>query len=309
MGSYLLDTQGMRSINGRELAVAAGTHPLLMSPVSFWEIISHLDEIIRKKPAPQASFEQWKAVLLKCRIPTLLEDPFASLASRAGVPSLVNPTRFEDRQGIPLILDQLDQSATLDDFAVRQIALPGSGPRPIRDVAARTRACLCQVEDDYRRSIEQTAAKIIGEIGLEKARNLSGTDFYCMALRAVAAGVYQDAVQGGQPDRDLFDRLAVAGYICGGYMVARILRSFVNNGYRDGQVAVDPNDTEDFMVTMHMSYDQPLALVTGDAGTREAVRRALDELGRHAAALGVTTIQARVIDVPVFRAETLGGGA
>lgn len=305
MRRYLLDTQAVRSVNRQELEGAATGHSMVMSPVSFWEIISHLDEIIRKKPEPQASFEQWKAILLKCRIPMLLEDPFVSQASRAGVPSLVNPTRFEDRQGIPLILDELEQSPTLDNFACRQIIIPGTAPRAIRDIAARTRDCLAQVEGNYRQSIQATAAKIIGETGLEMARALSGSDFYHMALRAVAVGVYQDALQNEEHDRDLFGRLTVAAYICGGYMVARTLRSFVNNGYQVGQVIVDKNDTEDFMVSMHMSYNEDVTLVTGDEGTREAVQRTIDELRHHATALDVTpTIHARIIDVPAFRAET-----
>src|SRR5262249_3358022 len=159
---------------------------------------------------------------------TMLEDPFASLVMRAGVPWLVKLTHFEDREGIPLILDQLEQSADLDDFAGRQVKLPGSGPRPIRDIAARTRACLSKDEDDYRKSIQRIATHIVDELGLERARDLSGAGFYEMALRAVALGVYQDAVQCGQPDRELFDRLTVTSYICGGYMVARIIRSLVN---------------------------------------------------------------------------------
>jgi hypothetical protein len=233
-----------------------------------------------------------------------LEDPFVSLASRAGVPSLVNSTRFEDRQGVPLILDHLQQSATLDDFVRREISMPGSRPRPIRDIAARTRGCLDQIENAYRQSIELTAANIIDEIGLHQARNLSATDFFHMALRAVAVGVYQDAVQ-GKPDRELFDRLTVSAYIAGGYMVGRILRSFVNNGYTAGQFAVDPNDAEDFMVTMHLSYDEPQTLVTGDQGTQEVVQQSLDALRRHTTGLGIEArIEARILDVPTFQAET-----
>lgn len=53
-----------------------------------------------------------------------------------------------------------------------------------------------------------------------------------------------------------------------------------------------------------------LRLVAGDEGTRESVQQALEELGSNADAIGVRpTIQARVVDVPAFRAETQGGGA
>ncbi len=302
--NYILDTSALRAIGRSELEAVARVHTLLLSPVSFWEVLCHLDETNTRRPREQQAFEYGRSLLLKCRIPTLLEDPFAAIASRSGVPTLVNPTRFEDRQGIPLILEQLHRATSLSDFAQRQVVLPGTSQRPIGDIVQLTRECLAEIERAYQRDIERTATRIIEGFGADRAADLQGTQFYHLALRACALSLYQEAVGAGEPDRDLFHRLSVASYVCGGYLVARTLLGLQHNGFRARQISVDGNDAEDFMITMHVSWNERSTFVTNDRGTLDAVGRVLRELGRHMTSLNITPdISATVIDVEGFRRE------
>ena len=92
MTAYLLDTNAIRSLGGLTLqAVRGAGHELLLSPITLWELISHLGD---------EQFALARANARRGNLCQILHDPLAEIMADVGCGAAANPSRFQDRDAV-----------------------------------------------------------------------------------------------------------------------------------------------------------------------------------------------------------------
>ena len=70
--TYILDTSAIRALSREKLQALAKLQSVGVSPVTFYELMCHLDETDEKK-----DFGRQRGQVLKCGLVPMLPDPFA----------------------------------------------------------------------------------------------------------------------------------------------------------------------------------------------------------------------------------------
>jgi hypothetical protein len=265
MGTFLFDTNGVRGV-GRpvlETARAAG-HTLLLSPVSFWELVCHLND-----PAPSKTTAARKNAL-KAELFDVLDDPLAEIAADLRCPEGANPSRFVDRQMVPALVAALNASASYQDFC-RQPA-PGAGASAsIDDLAANMAALLQREEQQFVTAMQQRCARFAQEYGRSVAMHLAGEAF-CREAVGLAHGLRSDFRACGQAVS--FAEIANRTLLGAGYAVARACE-YIKNVPAGTPLVIDGNDFEDYFICLHLGASGGRTIVTDDRGTRRAIERVI----------------------------------
>lgn len=285
MTEYVLDTSAIQGISRERLERAAQTATLKMCPLSFWELASHLDEVVGED-APESSFRKRRGQVLKCRVLGLLDDPFAEHAVAVGAEALVNPSRFEDRLVIPQVLDALDACETLADFSARTVEYPSGERAGLKDLGVNARRVLAQDEEAYRDHVRRIAETLSTQLGIDRVRTLSDDDFVKLTFAASKEleKRYQDD---GVATEQLSALVASSVYLHAGYKLARATKALISAGGNLNGLAIDSNDFEDGAIVLHIGLVSNRTLVTSDLGAIKALERATGALRRSSEASGL----------------------
>ncbi len=289
MASYLLDTNALQGIGFRDLRAARDAgHELLASPISFWELVCHLSPI---------GFGRSKANVLKLSVCQVLDDPLAELAADLGCPQAANPSRFEDRRAILLLLPELQQASTYQDFCRRSVLVDGTS-RSVGDIASSAETHLSTEEEIFVERVRNTRETIRRLYTRGNRLELTGIGF-CRESTDLAHGLVQGFSTAGCQVRvaAVADRTLLGA----GYAVARALHYA---RLRD-EATIDGNDLEDMFLCLHLGVTSGRVMVTNGSGTRDAVRLVLDEFRQYASQVGHDFLtNVRIISHDDFRSET-----
>ena len=281
--TFLFDTNAVCGV-GRpvlESARAAG-HTLLLSPVSFWELVCHLNDADPLK-AGAARRNALKADLFNG-----LDDPLAEIAADVGYSEAANPSRFVDRHVVPTLVAVLKTSASYQAFC-RQPTAGADADATIGDLAADMEALLQRKEQQFVNAMRQRCVRFVQEYGRSVAMHLAGEEF-CREAVGLAHGFREHFQSCGRavPFADIANRTILGA----GYAVARACE-YIQNVPAGAPFAIDGNDFEDYFICLHLGALSGRTIVTDDRGTIRAIRcvvSTLQEFGRQCGAPFTTNV-------------------
>ncbi len=291
MTAYLLDTNALCSLGDATLEAARGAgHELLVSPVSLWELISHLED----EPFALPSANARRAGL--CQI---LDDPLAEIMADLGCGAAANPTRFRDRNAVLALLRELETATSYSALCGRAIIVDEE-VRSLAGVASNAVSVFEEEQGRYVEAMREQCTAYVDRYGRRGTINL-GSEQFCQESLQLARGLREDAQAAGCSLT--FTRIADRTALGFGYFVARACAYVGNVG--DGQpLVIDPNDLEDYFVCLHLGISSGRVFVTDDRGTRRAVDRTLEAFRSCASEMRRPFLtEARVITTAEFRAE------
>jgi hypothetical protein len=259
----LIDSSAFDRLGFGLLEKLAPRTVLLVSPLSLYEIFCHLEEPRRRGEALEKKGIVRESRLCKCRLLKLLDDPFAEQGEFAPVGQWIE-----------------------------EISSGTAGP----EVAEEARRALEEARREHARRSLDFAKELVARLGREHALSLSGLEFVRLAADGVDGAAEQFAERfGGEPA--LEGELFSAAYPFAGYRLARS-QAQLEHMKSKGDAAFDPLDMEDAHLCLHLNLLEPRALVTANAGAREALNRALLQLGKASQLVGAKVVARTVAIAP-----------
>lgn len=294
MPSYLFDTSAGRSVGGARLQEARGKgFDLLLSPITFWELVCHLGD---------EPFGRPRGNVRKVGLFSVLHDPLAEIAEDVGCPQAANQTRFDDREGVRAILAALDRAETYAELATLRVTVSGE-ERLIGDIANRTQTVFDEERGVFVDALRGKCASLVELYGRPDATTLSGERFAREATD-LARGLREDMVTAGCDVQ--FATIAQRTLLGNGYCIARA-SWYIASGNEIPEIVIDGNDLEDYYIALHLGVGSGRVLVTNDEGTRRAIERTLAAFREFFAASGTTfPTQAEVISSDQFLTRLAG---
>ena len=269
----LFDTSCVQGIAGWRFAEIAPRRDLAVSPITYYELLCHLDERDDDGSARE-TFRRRKGQLLKLRYFRVLDDPYAHHALSIGASDIVAPGRFEERLLLPGMLAALDASETLDDFYAKEITDQNGRLRLAKDSAEAARQELDRLEREFTKVMAETWEGLRSALE-EKAEKEFSDDDLRRAIATFCVKIIhdhqEDGAAAGKPR--FIERTANSLFPYYGYTVARALEYAL-----DPKRVYDVNDVEDGVICLHLDLAKPDILVTNDEGTRRCLARALNTL-------------------------------
>ena len=268
----IFDTSAVRSVSNAKLAEAAKQRTLVASPITFYELLCHLDEVKDGEDDPQKAFLRNRGQLLKLRHFQIADDPYASHMTAIGAANLVNPSRFEEAKLLSPLLKALDASETLEEFYSREFEDEEGRSRLVRDCALRARQELDQFEQDFKTVMADIKNDLLSQMEAKTERRFTDAELLeNIAIKCIQniQGYKEDGADA--TDNDRFTKLASnALYPHYGYVVARAMEYAL-----DPQRAYDVNDVEDGTICYHLNLAGADNLITDDGGTLRCLSRSL----------------------------------
>ncbi|MFN0078218.1 MAG: hypothetical protein ACKVY0_17330 [Prosthecobacter sp.] len=291
---YILDTSAIRGIRGQVLSDLPSGIGIAISPLTFYELLCHLDEQDR-----DGNFARQKGNLLKCMIPDILQDPFAAHANSVGVEDLANPTRFGEPDVIRQTLKNLASCDSLKNFYETDVVTSEGERRNPHDMTARAVRVLADEEAKYVKMIKKICAELKTEFQQLPAKVLSQADIAWRIGKSAHSLFKSYEADIGQPDENLMLKVICSVYNYMGYINCRAL-GYIANGTESN---VDTNDCEDACISLHLDILRGDTLVTNDTGTIKALNTTIESF-RSIAAPGIVP-RTRVIDSTTFMSEVV----
>jgi hypothetical protein len=303
MACYVLDTSAIRAVRRADLEAAAARHEVRMSPWSFWELASHLDEEVKRAKDPAESFLRQRGQVLKCELLRVLDEPFAEHAADVGALELVNPSRLEERLMVPEVLRKLKAAETIETFYGSRVTFPTGDEAPLTDLANNVRRELDAEESRYVEHIRGLVKLLATTFGAANVKSLADDEYVNTAI-APCRNLAERYVQEGVGDADILPKLIDSLYLHLAYKLGRARKSLVDAAGIPEDVKIDPNDFEDGAISLHIRLFGGRVLVTGDEGTARELTAALEILARSSEARGVPiSITCRIIGHEKFVRE------
>jgi hypothetical protein len=288
----LLDTSALRAISSDKLIAMEGKVILSISPITFYELLCHLDEGV--------NYDRQKGNIIKCRFANILHDPFAAQAMSVGADELVNPTRFEDPYMIKQLIDILMSTGSLQEFYGESVTFPDGNKSTCSDVAKNIRKILEDEENKYLQNLDIIRSEMTKKFPESRNMNISPEEMSNM-LKSGINHLEKSYADKGIKDTDLLYNVACSLYIFFGYKIARTIK-YIETGIADGSgFNPDRNDCEDAYIAIHLNLFRNDIFVTNDKGTIEAIKYTISsfiEMTRKRVEIGI-----RVIDVDDFSRE------
>lgn len=281
--TYIFDTSALKSAKSDKIKEISKRERIALSPISIYELVCHLDETKNEED----TFARQKGNLIKSKSFEILHEPFANCATTIGISGVVNPTRFEEPPVLTQLIEQLEKSKTLEEFHTKEVTFPNEDIGRIRDVAANARKTFGEENNRYIKHIN-TLHQIIEKIG--GYGNIDAKAFVKICESGAAS--FFDNV-----DKLLAAKVFASTYAYMGYKLARLLKYQGNN--------IPKNDTEDSFICLHLNLIEPIALVTNDSGTIDALEVAFKAYREAGGNEGDSYLLARVIRLKDFFKEVL----
>jgi hypothetical protein len=261
----VIDSSAFDRLSLARLEDLATHADLLVSPLSLYEILCHLDDPARNEEVSDPALSLRESRLKKCQLLQRLDDHFAEEGPFAAVGQWID--------------ELVGGTASCDVTAEAARALAE---------ARRTHA---------RRSIDFTKS-LLARVGRDRALSLTAIDFVRVASDGMIAAK-REAV--GLDDLAFEDGFFSAAYPSAGYRLARSVLQ-LRSLKLDEDPVFDPADMEDAHLCLHLNLHEPIALVTAHAQAREALTEALTQLDLASKELGSEVVAlTTAIDVNELR--------
>jgi hypothetical protein len=240
--------------------------------------------------------------LLKCKLMSILDDPFAAFATSIGVAKAAHATRFEDRMVLPQLIEQLERSADLTQFYGRLVKFPNGESGRLNDVAGGARSALKEEEDRYVNHVRTICEQLVCNNGQEKYWRPLSPSSYAGIIGNVTTGLTNMYSVGKFEDANLRHRIIASTFLYAGYCVARADEYLTKAKGNIAALGIKRNDAEDSAMCLHLNLFEPCTFVTDDKGTIRAVKRALCRLKQHLSDQSVIVdIRFRIINTLEFK--------
>jgi hypothetical protein len=167
-----LDTSVIRSVSTANLRRASEVADLYVSPITVYELLCHVDEVANGG----SDFELFRRTLLKCRLATVLPDPYAAHATAIGAERLA-AQRFGEEQLCAALLNELSLASSLEEFYSRHVTYPTGENAALRDCAARVRATLADEERRYVAHLHDLKKKVLSDPNVGGGRSANASRF------------------------------------------------------------------------------------------------------------------------------------
>lgn len=301
MKKYVLDTSVIRSLSNAALEKSVSVAEIVVSPLSVFEILCHLDEQIEGF-TKEESFLRRRGWLLKCQRFGLLDDPFAATAAVLGMDDLADATRFEDKVIVQQLFGLLEESGNLQELGSKEVKFPNGDIRVVGDVSERCRDILTQFEARFTQRIREIHQHLVEGPGLVAARALTGKEYVSFMARISNILAKAFAELSEERPEYLGCKVLAATYPFHSYLLERTLKYADNS--KDGNIVIDPNDAEDAAICLYLNMLEDWTLVTGDKGTVNALNSGLGKFQEALVAMGSDTqIVTRVLSPSVWMKE------
>lgn len=299
---YILDTSIIRSAGGDCLRAAAARGNVAISPMTTYELISHLQDADADGEERGRAYRRARGHLRICCEMKLLDDPHLHLMRRVGAAEVVHSSRFEEAKMLGQVLDHLAGCETLEEFHAREVEFPDRSRGSCKDLGLRVERTLHKMEQDYIQRAEYMYKLLLDRVGAGALDRVSGEGF----IEVVESGSrildeHMDRIVGTDPERR--SRVISAMYPHLGYVVGRTI--IYARKARFGQdIVVDGNDAEDGAICLHCDLFEESTLVTQDKGTHEALGQALAAIQERAERAGESyDPRCRAINLATYREE------
>jgi hypothetical protein len=260
---YILDTSSLRSLDSATLRSAQSRgHCLLVSPITVWELLSHLAD---------TDFQLARGNVRKVQMCRILHDPLGELMADIGCTAAVNPSRFEDNVGLQQVVSEVATAESYAELQERRIVL-NNQQRVFTDLAPRILSLFDSEQAQFASAMRARCHSLIDRYGRTRAMHLDGEDFYREAT-GLARILYEDALAAGCSVG--LDELVLRSVYGAGYSVARACQYIGSNGEIQ-HVDFDRNDLEDYFISLHLNAASNRILVTDDNGVSRGIRRTVD---------------------------------
>ena len=286
MITYLLDTNAIRSIRRSALQSARDAgHRLLLSPISMWELLSHMGD---------DNFSLAHANALKGQLCEVLDDPLAEMMNDVGCREAVNASRFHDRDAIIAVVRELETATTYQEMCERRVVVAGE-VRLISDIAENIEKVFGLEKTRFKRDMLSRCRDYTERLGRKGAMQL-GCEQFCREAVSLAHGLLEDTrvAECALSFAQIADRTILGA----GYAVARAI------AYIPNVPDIDTNDLEDYYICLHLSASSDRTFVTDDKNTYKAINSVIAAFTDIAQSTGKTfALQARVIKTKDFQNE------
>ena len=263
-----------------------------------------LEEGLRRKD-PELFQERRRAgYVMGLPDPSPVVVTFAEHADSVGARTLVNPTRFYDREVASQLLNVLANVQTKEEFYASSIKYPDKTEGRLDDLAANVRRELEEEESRYVAHIKAIATLLSEHVGVEKLRGATDDDIMNLAL-APCWDLEKRYSAEGVSEPMLLAAIISSSFLHLAYKFYRARKYLLDAGAVD-RLEVDPNDFEDGAIAFHINLLGTRTLVTGDKGTARALNEAVATLRRSMASHNLDfPIGARVLNAGEFAAEAI----
>lgn len=295
---YILDTSALKGIGRAKLEMIVQHHDLAISPMTFHELLCHLDEI-----DGDMTFERQKGTIMKCQIPRILHDPFAYHALTVGATDVSNPTRFEDTVMIPQLLEILGAAESLEAFYESEVTFPDGSIGSCKDVSARVRKVLDLEEAKYIKHQSVIRQELVENFPKWRSEGITTQQMGNYIVSSLNNLFMSYRNEDGITERLLPLKVTSSMYMHIGYNAFRAINYMMASREGDRTIAPDPNDCEDSYIAIHLELFKRDVLVTDDKGTLDALRRASEAF--HQFFGDGMQIESRVLSNDEFLTETL----
>jgi hypothetical protein len=272
---YILDTSALRSETAEYVCSLSKRAKIAVSPITVFELSSHLGEPDAAADEPGTAYRRARGQILKCRYVDLLDDPYAEAMERIELPEIAHHTRFEERELVGRMLDEIVGSDTLDELNERCIRDPSGASHSCKDLGLRMETLRSNSHRRYEGSVKVRSELLCSSFGA-RLEEVSGDPF----VRVASAGceVLAEHIERTTATAPQFrNALFAAMYLRLGYETARAIR-YAKHSSGKTPIRIDGNDVEDGLICQHLDLTLKRTLVTGDNGTLRAVGAALDAL-------------------------------
>jgi hypothetical protein len=266
----ILDTSFIRGTKKSDILAIATNRAMAVSPFTVWEILCHLDEVRSGESAEQAFLRRKGHVEILQGL-SILDDPFAQHAAAVGAEILANPTRFEDRSLAREIIQRIVASPSLPALGKEVFTYPDGSTTSFKDIASRTRDALEHEERTFVANVAKMWDQVKNYSGIDNPAQLTDDELWRW-VSAMLTALRESYERDGVATEALLLKTVESMYPYYGYLFER-LRTYSKRPA--GNLAIDPNDTEDGYICMHLRLFQDDLLVTGDGKTVRAIHRAL----------------------------------
>lgn len=280
------------------LVAAASVAIVSVSPVSFFELLCHLDEEVRGSADREDSFRRQRGQILKCKALPMRCEPLEELRADLGIGGTRNPDLFYCNDLPRQLLDRLEEAQTLEAFWAAEVVRPSGKRELVRDAPARIRRVLAEEETEYREHVLEMWRAIRLVKGPDHRFHLAPLDYLGIASAQIGKVLIDLRHDGLEPELDVRAARALLPYWA--FILGRALE-YTQDGKCDPK-ALDLNDAEDGSICLHLRADRERFLVATDDGIGLAMSAGIDALCDAASGLrGAVEFRTRVIDGAEFR--------
>ncbi len=272
----ILDTSALRALSGDKLKALTKRHRVGISPITFYELMCHLDDTNN-----DTTFDRQRGQVIKCALVEMLPDPYAYHAhSDKAIFRTMNPSRFEEMRLVPQMIELLKSSATLAEFYGKTLKFEDGAVGPLRAAAEKIRAELDADEKEYVNHVSKLRDIIAETHSHSQINSLGSAELHSIISSALNASVNIEEQDGNKLNDTLRTVLICGLYAHFGYKVWRTVVA-MRKELQGGQFSADPNDLEDGYIALYLRLFEDDVLVTEDKGTIIAFNETLAAVRAH----------------------------